>query len=133
MSSSPKNAPLPPHPSLDITLKFLQLSMNNVEQLVNFQISASREHLDNYARSIHTLSQASNPQEALNQISDLARANANKAMECSGEFCNILSKAQEELQDLALEHLASMQQSLQGISSYLQQPGANDTDSKQKQ
>lgn len=129
MSSSPKNTPLPPHPSLDITLKFLQVSMNNVEQLVNFQISASREHLDNYARSIHTLSQASTPQEALSQISDMAKANANKAMECSGELCNILSKAQEELQGLALEHLSSVQQSLQGMSSYLQQPA---TDSKQK-
>lgn len=129
MSSSPKNPSITPQASLDITLKFLQVSMHNVEQLVNFQISASREQLDNYAKSIQALSQASNPQEALSQISDLARANANKAMECSGEFCGILSKAQEELQGLALEHLSSMQQSLQGISSYLQQPAA-DTDKK---
>ncbi|MBV8680067.1 MAG: phasin family protein [Aquitalea sp.] len=129
MSSSPKNAKLPQQASLDITLKFLQVSMNNVEQLVNFQISTSREHLDNYAKSIQALSQASNPQEALSQISDIAKANANKAMECSGEFCGILSKAQEELQDLALEHLSSVQNSLQNMASYLHQP-AGETDKK---
>lgn len=130
MSSSSNNARTPQQPNLDITLKFLQVSINNIEQLVNFQISTSREHLDNYARSIHALSQASTPQEALSQISDLARANANKAMESSGEFCDILSKTQEELQGLALEHLSSMQQSLQGLTSYLQQPTAETSHKK---
>lgn len=122
MSSSNKNASLPHQPSLDITLKFLQVSMNNVEQLVNLQISTSREQLEHYAKSIQALSQASSPQEALSQISDLAKTNANKAMVCSGEFCDILSKAQEELQGLALEHLSSVQNSLQNMASYLHQP-----------
>lgn len=130
MSASPKDARIPQQASLDIALKFMQVSINNVEQLVHFQISTSRQHLDNYAKSIHALSQASTPQEALSQISDLARTNANKAMESSGEFCDILSKAQEELQGLALEHISSMQQSLQGMSSYLQQPAAETSQKK---
>lgn len=127
MSSDPKNARFPQQPSLDITLKFLQVSMNNVEQLMNFQISTSRTQLDNYAKSLQALSQAGSPQEALNQISTIAKENANQAMECSGEFCGILTKAQEELQGLALEHLGSMQDSLQGMAAYLQpteQPAA---------
>ncbi|RQO68197.1 hypothetical protein DBR44_16085 [Aquitalea sp. FJL05] len=129
MSSAPKNARFPQQPSLDITLKFLQVSMNNVEQLMNFQISTSRIQLDNYAKSLQALSQAETPQEALSQISSIAKENANQAMECSGEFCGILSKAQEELQGLALEHLGSVQDSLQGMASYLQQPA---TTSKKK-
>lgn len=124
MSSDPKNARFPQQPSLDITLKFLQVSMNNVEQLMNFQISTSRIQLDNYAKSLQALSQAETPQEALSQISSIAKENANQAMECSGEFCGILSKAQEELQGLALEHLGSVQNSLQGMAAYLQQPAA---------
>lgn len=129
MSSNDKSTLPNQTASVDITLKFLQVSMNNVEQLVNFQISTSREHLDTYAKSLHALSQASTPQEAISQISDLAKANANRAMACSGEFCGILSKAQEDLQGLALEHLSSMQNSLQGMASYLQPP-ANTGDKK---
>jgi len=118
MSSIPKNAQVP-QAGLEITLKFLQVSMNNVEQLVNFQIASSRHQLDNYARSIHLLSKANTPQEAFSQFSALAKDHADKAVESSGELCNILSKAQEDLQDLALEHINALQQSLQGMSAAL--------------
>ena len=100
---------------LESALRFAQISLEGTERLVRLNLDASKQTLEQHAKAVKELAQASNPQEAFNQLNQLAGQSLTKALAHSHSTYEIFTRTQSELSKLAEENLGAFNKSVNQV------------------
>ncbi len=99
---------------VETALRFAQISLDSTERLVKLQLELSKQALEDQVNATRQLTQAKDPQEALQQVNALSGHSAEKAVNHSRELYDIVSSTQASLTRLAEEQLNQFNKNLVG-------------------
>jgi phasin family protein len=92
---------------VDNALRFAQIALDNAERIINVQLGASKNALEETVKNAKAVSEIKDVQEAIALRAKLAEAGVEKAMSYSRNVYEAASETQAELTKLAEEALSA--------------------------
>ena len=98
--------------AIDTALQFTRISFDTAERLMNLQLQASKESVDQVGKNLKTISEAKDPQQFFDVRTQLAEGGVERVTSYSRTMYDVASHAQAELSQLFEGRLSEFSQNV---------------------
>jgi phasin family protein len=98
--------------SIDTVLQFAKISFDAAERLMNLQLQATKESVDQVVRNLKTIAEARDPQQLLDVRNQLTEGGVERVTAYSRSVYDVASHAQSQLSQLIEGRLSELSQSV---------------------